>query len=302
VGLGGRLDSTNVIRPLVAVITSLSYEHTQVLGNTLAQIAREKAGIIKEGTPVVSAPQQPEAMEVVEEISRQRRAPLTIVGRDWTWQAMDSDHRGQSFCVASGSLAAPRGELWIPFLGRHQLDNATLAVATAMLLAGKGFQVEEESIREGLGRVIWPGRLEVVGEKPFVVLDGAHNLDSVQRLRRALQENFAYRRLILLFGVMADKAIDDMLGELLPQTYAFIATCSESPRAAPPNELVDKAQGYGMQATVIENPAEALERALALAGPEDLVCVTGSLYLVAEVREAWFRRRGKPIPGIDEAD
>ena len=301
VGLGGRLDATNVVRPRVAIITSLSLDHTALLGETVAQIAREKAGIIKEGVPVVSAPQPPEALSVIEEVCRERGAPLTLVGRDWTWQAREASLEGQKFTVRG-----PRSEvrsLWIPLLGRHELINATVAVATIHLLQEQGVVVPPEAVAEGLRRVRWPGRLEILNRRPLLVVDGAHNADSARRLAEALGEYFAYRRLILVFGASADKDIVGMLRELMPRAGALILTQARHPRAADPKWLREQALACGAnppgEVVVVTPVAAALERALALAGKDDLICFTGSLFVVAEAREAWAERRGEGMPERD---
>ncbi|MFQ6057599.1 MAG: bifunctional folylpolyglutamate synthase/dihydrofolate synthase [Anaerolineae bacterium] len=301
VGLGGRLDATNVVKPLVAVITSLSFDHTYLLGETLPQIAREKAGIIKPGVPVVSAPQPPEALAVIEEVCRERGAQLTVVGRDWTWQAGEASLEGQKFKVQSSKFKVQ--SLWIPLLGRHELINATTAVAAIHLLREQGVGVPAGAVAQGLRRVRWPGRLEILNRRPLLVVDGAHNGDSARRLAEALGEYFGYRRLILVFGASADKDIAGMLRELLPPTQALILTQARHPRAADPRWLREQVIACGANPStevVIAAPvAAALERALAIAGEEDLICFAGSLFVVAEAREAWAERAGQGLPERD---
>ncbi len=316
VGLGGRLDATNVVTPLVSVITSLSYDHTHVLGHTLAQIAREKAGIIKRRVPVVSAPQPPEAMAVIEQVCREREAELVVVGRDWTWETGEANLEGQWFQVMGGTGGAfPAGEcggcpsnplypirydrLWIPLLGRHQLINATLVVAAVEMLRRQGVHIPEASVREGLRRVRWPGRLEVLGRRPFLIVDCAHNADSAQKLAAALRELFAYRDLILVFGASADKDIRGMMRALLPLAREVILTRAHHPRAADPGELREEARSLGWEAAISEDVAGALSQALELAEENDLVCVTGSTFVVAEAREAWAELTGGAMPERD---
>ena len=299
VGLGGRLDATNVVAPLVSVITSLSYDHTHILGHTLAQIAREKAGIIKRRVPVVSAPQPPEAMAVIEQVCREREAELVVVGRDWTWEAGEANLKGQWFKVAGGGGQEASRSFWIPLLGRHQLINATLAVAAVEMLRQRGVHIPEASLREGLRRVRWPGRLEVLGRRPFLIVDCAHNADSAQKLAAALRELFAYRDLILVFGASADKDIRGMMRALLPLAREVILTRAHHPRAADPGELREEARSLGWEAAISEDVAGALSQALELADEDDLVCVTGSTFVVAEAREAWAELTGGAMPERD---
>ena len=300
VGLGGRLDSTNVIHPLVSVITSLSLEHTQLLGETLEAIAWEKAGIIKDDVPVASAPQEAEALAVLQRVCRERRAPLVVVGKDWLWELESTDISGQRFTVRSPEGTEVLRQLEIPLIGRHQLDNAALAVATVKLLGGGGVRVAEEAIREGLRRVQWPGRLELLSHRPLVLLDGAHNADSMRRLRDAIQEYFPRRRVFMIFGAMEDKDVEGMFEALPPGLEGVIFARSSSRRAALPGQLWERARCLGLEAIAAGDAEEALGIALESAADEDLICATGSLYLIAEVREAWARLQGEPLPEMDD--
>jgi dihydrofolate synthase/folylpolyglutamate synthase len=295
VGMGGRLDATNVVEPAVAVITPVSYDHVATLGNTLTKIAREKAGIVKPGVPVVSAPQPEEALSVVEATCQRHNAPLVLVGRDWTWEAAEADLDGQAFVLRHGSEALEN--LWIPLLGKHQLSNAATAVATLAQLREAGVPISESAIRDGLGTVRWPGRMEILGRNPFVVADGAHNVDSAQKLMAALDDHFDYENLILILGASPDHATTDMLNTLLSGAQRAIVTQSRHPRAATPLQIQAQAVPLGFQLETCPSVPEALDLALAAAGPQDLVCFTGSLFIVAEAREAWFARQGMaPLP------
>ncbi|MDH7484983.1 MAG: folylpolyglutamate synthase/dihydrofolate synthase family protein [Anaerolineae bacterium] len=292
-GLGGRLDATNVVMPDVTAITSLSYDHMELLGHTLALIAGEKAGIIKPGVPLVCAPQAPEAMAVIEETCRQRGAELILVGRDWRWQRTASDLSSQTLDIweeTTGDRPPVRHEhLRIPLLGQHQLLNATMAVALMETLRRQGRAITEEAIHEGLAQTRWPGRLEVLQQHPFVVVDGAHNPDSVARLVAALAEWFPPARMALIFGASVDKDIEAMLKALLPLSDYVITTRSRHPRAADPRRLAEMIAPLlraGQLLTVSESVAQAVQQALAWAQPADLVCGTGSLFVVGEVREA----------------
>jgi len=301
VGLGGRLDATNVLLPEVAVITSLSLDHTYLLGDTLPEIAREKAGIIKPGVPVVSAPQRPEAIHVIEEIAQRREAALVEVGRDWVWDPGPFDLKGQFFSVRRvKSREDPlAGEYWIPLLGRHQLENATTAVATLQVLRERGFDLPRPVVEEGLRSVEWPGRMEVLSREPPVVVDCAHNPYSAGVLRRAMEEWFPGVEWVLIFGASADKDIAGMLRALLPIVDYLIVTRSEHPRAAAPIELADIAASVGRGAEVTVNVRRAFRRALSVMEPGSGILVTGSIFLVAEAREAWAEQNGHPMPEND---
>src|SRR5574341_521750 len=230
VGLGGRLDATNVITPLVSVITSLSYDHTNLLGRSRAEIAGEKAGIVKPGVPVVSAPQKPEALEVLERVAAERGARLMLMGRDWLFRPIAHSLDSQTFGIWSAEeerqlnalRARGRAVNWkpltleIPLLGQHQVENGAVAYATLMTLRAQALPISPDAIREGLRDVRWPGRFEILSRRPYLVADGAHNRDSAQKLAAALAEYFPGRRVTLIFGASSDKDIAGMFAELLP--------------------------------------------------------------------------------------
>ena len=296
VGMGGRLDATNVLNPLVSVITSISLDHVKVLGDTLAAIAREKAGIIKRGVPVVTAPQSAEALGVVRRTAAERGAPLVEVGHDWRWRARGTDAEGQRLDVyRPGSEGAPEyTDLRVPLLGMHQLENASIAVAAVEALKAGGMAVLEEAVRRGLASVRWPGRLEVLGRSPWVVVDGAHNVYSMERLLGAVGALIERRRLILVVGIGVTHSPRDLLATLLPAAATAIVTRSRHAKATPPEELAALARQLGREAAVTHSVAEALSVALSEATADDLVLVTGSLFVVAEAREAWAAMKGLP--------
>ncbi len=277
VGLGGRLDATNVVEPVVAVITSISFDHAEVLGSSLAQIAGEKAGIIKQGVAVVISPQRREAERVIEKACGEEGARLITVGRDITWEKLSADIRGQWLRVKG---KAGSYELFIPLLGDHQLENAATAIA-----ALEALHIPAESIAQGLARVNWPGRLEVLRDEPIFLVDAAHNADSARRLREAIKQYFDFGQLILIVGASGDKDIAGMARELAPISSLAIVTRSRHPRALEPSLLVEEFRGHGIRAEVAESVAEAASCALALAEPRDLICATGSLFVAAEARE-----------------
>lgn len=286
VGIGGRLDATSVVEEKdVAVIGPISLEHTAILGETVEKIAAEKAAIIRPGRPVVMAPQPfPGAAAVIRRQATEAGAPLVDVANSYSWERLAWDLSGQSL-----RLDGPPGqrELWLPLLGAHQLENAATAVAVTDILLAGGPAADglEPAIAAGLRDVRWPGRLEVLRDRPLVVADGAHNGDSARRLREALRDYFQFRRLILVSGVSRDKALDDMARELAPLATLVIATRSQHPRAADAAVVATAYAAAGAATEIAPSVAEALGRALALAAPEDLVCVVGSLFVVAEARE-----------------
>ena len=287
-GLGGRLDATNVVQPEVCVITPISYDHMDVLGNTLAEIAREKAGIIKPGSIVVTAPQVPEAMDVLEDVCRQREVKLVRVGSDVSWRQKSLSPEKQSF-----QLRGLKGDynIEVPLLGEHQLENAVAAITAAEALAGRGAVITAEAITSGIASVDWPGRLQVLRRKPWVIVDGAHNGDSVRRLVAALRQYFMFEKAVVIFGASSDKNIAAMAAELKTFPDRVIVTSSHHPRAVAVGQLVEEFSRESIMPEASENVASAVEKALSLAGPADLICATGSLFLVAEVME-YMQKRG----------
>ena len=289
VGMGGRLDATNVVVPVAAGITHLALDHTGRLGSTLAEIAGEKAGIIKEGRPTVVAPQNSEALFVVQARAQELGSPLYPVA-SWPDEGKIR-FRGQAFSLA-GSVAdfwledlfLPRVEVGI--LGRHQLANAAVALGLAQRVYEAGLVGLEPSawqaaLRRGLEKARWPGRLEYFSGKPSLLLDGAHNPDGMEQLALFLQEFFPKARPTVVLGILGDKDYPSMLSELAPLAGKLIITVPDNPRAADPGELADRARSFGSQVEVVAQPQMALERALK---GEELVVVAGSLYLVGELR------------------
>jgi dihydrofolate synthase/folylpolyglutamate synthase len=284
VGLGGRLDSTNVVNPTVCAITNISLDHVAILGDTVAKIAYEKAGIIKPGVPVVVAPQNEEAMAVFREVAAQRGAPLVQVDARLSWRKLHSDMDGQSFEVKG---LRDTHELWMPLLGDHQLENAATAVATAETLAGAGHEMSKESIVQGIRDVRWPARLEVLSrEGPLVVVDGAHNPYSMKRLVEALRQHFVFRRAIVIFGALGGHSVQGMVAELAELSPLVLVARSRHPRAASSGIISRVISEQRLPiAFQSDNVAEATRRALELADVDDLVLGTGSLSVAAEVIE-----------------
>ncbi|MBM3947929.1 MAG: bifunctional folylpolyglutamate synthase/dihydrofolate synthase [SAR202 cluster bacterium] len=291
VGLGGRLDSTNVVEPDVCVITPLSLDHTEILGPTVASIAREKAGIIKTGVPVLTAPQPPEAIEVLHRIAADRGAPLTEVARTYAWSWLGGDLHGQRF-----SITGPKGarQLWIPLLGGHQVENAATAIAALDTLAQQDHPVSQAAIKEGLRAVQWPGRMEVLADGgPLIIVDGAHNPHSASRLVEAvehirrLHQPSSLGRVMLLFGALTGHDLPGVLAELARLKPIVVALRTTHPRAKPCKDIEKAATGLGLEVNFQPDVvADAVRRAVAMARPEDVVLATGSLSVAAEVRAA----------------
>jgi len=315
VGLGGRLDATNIVTPRVSVITSLSLDHILVLGDTLAKIASEKAGIIKPGVPVISSPQKDEALEVLVRISNERGCDLILVGRDVKFEPMSHSLDGQTLQVSlSGaerslstdyannsplamdiavapSSAQGQLTLQIPLLGIQQVENAAVAFAA---LKTSGLDVPDEAIRKGFAALKWSARFEIVRRDPPVVIDVAHNRDSAMRLRQTLDEFFPEIPVVLLFCTLEDKDIAGMLTELSSRVERVVATQADHPRAPSADWIAEQVKKAGLQVEKVTPVAAALERALELAGKEKLVLTTGSVAFAGEVSSAWKKRNGLP--------
>lgn len=288
VGMGGRLDSTNVVVPLVSVITSISLDHTFVLGDTLAEIAGEKGGIIKPGVPVVSAPQHIEAEQRLLEIANEHNARFVQVGKDVMVERLENELAGQHVRLDGFGDSL---DVQLKLLGEHQAENAAVAYAVLRIAADRGLTISTTAIQQGFAQTSWPGRFEIVNQSPPVILDGAHNQDSAKKLVRALEEYFPGKPYILLFGASSDKDVAGMFAELLPAVHTLIATTSSHPRAMSSDALAELAQPYPCKRIKNTDISSALTQAFALAEENQAVLIaTGSLYALGEVREAWFQR------------
>lgn len=285
VGLGGRLDATNVVVPIVSVITSLSYDHMAVLGDTLAKIAVEKAGIIKVGVPVVSAPQKSEALEVLEAIAHERRAPFTLVGHDVDYRPVDHSLDGQTLTVSgpAGNIS-----LSIPLLGSHQVENAAIAVAALWSVRGRGLEVSDRALQNGFASVRWPARFQVVQREPPVILDSAHNQDSFARLCQALDDYFPGRQVYLVFGASEDKNIPGMFAEIKSKVKQAFITKANHPRALDPEGISALARQAQIPNQIITPVAAAWRRALELSEKDGSITLSaGSMFVTAEAMAAW---------------
>lgn len=291
VGLGGRLDATNVITPKVSVITSLSYDHTAVLGDTLTLIAGEKAGIIKQGVPVVSSSQKDEALAVLERIARQNESKLTLVGQDVKFELLESSLEGQSLTIDDGrwtimvNSQSSIVKLKIPLLGAHQLENAATAY-TALKVSG--IPITNEQIQKGFSQVQWRARFEVVRRDPPVIFDSAHNQDSFEKLSETLQTYFPDMMVYLIFGASEDKNIPGMFAELKSKIKKIIITRADHPRALEAERIQQLAEQAGVESEAAVPVKSALARALELSSKDgSIVLSAGSMFVTAEVMSAW---------------
>ncbi len=279
VGLGGRLDATNVVTPLLSIITTIGYDHMEILGSALGQIAGEKAGIVKAGGWAISAVQQDEAMAVIEAACRRERARLWLAAEEAVQQLLPEKAGPWPY-----PLSPEKG--WLALRGAFQEGNARVAMAVVEALNQQGWAISRQAVRQGLRTTRWPGRLEVVGSRPTLVLDGAHNVDSARVLRQALFEELSFRRLILVVGFSRGHDAASFAREIGPSAAHVVVTVSRHPRAAPAEAVAAAFQPFVQgPVEVVAGVSAALARARELAGPEDLICVTGSLFPVAEVRE-----------------
>ena len=283
VGLGGRLDATNVVEPDVCAITSVSLDHMAILGDTVEEIASDKAGIIKPGVPVVVAPQSAGALEVILATAREKEAPVTLVGRDVTWKFGGQTPEGQKAEITGrhGSLTVD-----VPLLGRHQLENVATAVGVVEALSGKGYTITTPDIIKGLRKVKWPCRLEILARDPLVICDGAHNVYSMETMLSSLREYFDFERLLVIAGFSRDKSVEGMVEALAPHADMAIATRSRHPRSLPPASLAELLRNSRVEEVrQSEDVFGALELARNEAGDNDLILATGSLFVAAEARE-----------------
>ncbi len=278
VGLGGRLDATNIVIPKVSVITSLSYDHMAVLGNTLALIAGEKAGIIKQNVPVVSSPQTDEALEVLKRAAKLKNAELTLVGRDVKFELIESSLDGQKINVE-------RLTFNVPLLGNHQIENAATAY-TALKVSG--IPISDEQIQKGFSQVQWRARFEVARRDPPVIFDSAHNQDSFAKLSETLQTYFPDKMVYLIFGASEDKNIPGMFAELKPKIRKIIITRADHPRALEVEKIQELAEQAGAESEAIIPVSDALVRALELSSKDgSIVLSAGSMFVTAEVMREW---------------
>lgn len=286
VGLGGRLDATNLVTPLVSVITSISLDHTKVLGDTLEKIAAEKAGIIKPGRPVVSSPQKPEAMRVIERIAAERNAPLIISDQAYSAEVIERTLANQKLRVIPQQAQDHTDfEISLPLLGDHQIENTLTALCALDVIKNNGWQLERTAIQRGFSQVKWEGRFEILNLQPPIVVDAAHNRYSALKLIETVNQYFPKHRLILVFGASDDKDIPGMFSELLPRADEVIFTQSIHPRSYHAERLVELASGYSLPKMVYLPLEEALEQAINRLTSDSILLVTGSIFVAAGARK-----------------
>jgi dihydrofolate synthase/folylpolyglutamate synthase len=279
-GMGGRLDATNVIDPVISIITNVSMEHRDYLGNTLTQITREKAGIIKPATPVVTAIKQREAKSVIQRIAAKKSAPLYMLGKNFKVRRQPAG--GFSYYGIENTWHA----MYTALRGHYQVENAALAIAACELLNKDHTSISQQSIRDGLIKTSWPGRLEIVSEHPMIILDGAHNLMAARELAKFLGDNLAQRPITLVVGILDDKPYQSMLKSLLPVCSRVIVTRAKTDRALDPRRLFETAKKTLSDVRIVSDVAQAFKQAVADADFNDVICIAGSLYVVGEAKAA----------------
>src|SRR5467141_3456235 len=289
VGLGGRLDATNILSPLVTIITRIDFDHENFLGHSLKEIAAEKAGILKPGVPVVLAEQRPEAREVI--LARAKSLGCEVIEPAQVFRIDRESMQGGSVRARVKEEASGQTFEITPSLpGRFQLQNALNAVAAARLLQQRDFRIPDEAITLGIAATIWPGRLEKLQSAPDVYCDGAHNPGAARELAYFLDQNFSGRKIFLIYGALRDKAVDEVAGLLFPHAAEVIFTAPRTSRAVSATQLAEIAGHHAARFSVLPDAERAFEYALAEAAPEDAIFITGSLYLVGQLRHYWKQR------------
>ena len=287
-GLGGRLDSTNVIEPHVVGITSLSIDHKLQLGDTLDRIAMEKAGVLKKGIPAVTVQQEPLAMTVLKQQALAVKAPLSVTGSsdiDFSYRFETSREHGPHTRICLTTPTSKFEHLRVPLHGRHQAINCGLALALLDKLKGAGYKIDTEKAADGLHKVTLAGRMELICEDPRIMIDGAHNAASVRALIHAIGQNIPYDSMVVIFGCNSDKDVDGMLGQLQYGADKVIFTRSSSAKAVSPQDLADTyGEICGKMCQVSSSLGEALQLARSAVGREDLICITGSFYLIGQAK------------------
>ena len=287
-GMGGLSDSTNVVDPLLSVITSISMDHTDTLGQSIEAIARHKAGILKSDKPAVIAKQGfPKALQIVKSIANEMNVEITLVDEAIEVTELSHSFDRQFFLAHFNNTDESdqwNGQYELSLLGQHQLENAGTALVVLNKLSQMGFSVSPQQVHNGLKQVFWPCRFEIVNRDPLIVLDGAHNVDSISRLIETINQYFSGRKVILIFGVSIDKDVSGILELLLPNVDRAIFTKSEHPRAADPAMLVELGQQYETPQESAQNVAAAIKRAIELADEKTVILITGSLFIAADAR------------------
>lgn len=288
-GLGGRLDATNVVTPEVSVITRIDFDHENFLGHSLPEIAAEKAGIIKPGVSVVIAEQREEAREVLLAKAREQNSPAIETAKAFT---IDSQQMVEGRVRATGTEIATGQKFKIaPRLSGHfQLQNALNAVAASRVLNSNEFPIVTTAIDEGICSAVWPGRIEKVHSRPEIYLDGAHNPSAARELAAYIQENFQGRKVVMIFGALRDKAVDEIAGILFPLAAKVVFTEPSTPRSISATQLAEIGAHHAANFEIIPDADQAVADTRAQAAPDDIICITGSLYLVGQLRHYWVQK------------
>jgi len=288
VGLGGRLDSTNVINPLLSIITSISLDHVAILGDTLEKIAFEKAGIIKEKTPVILFPQTKKAEHVIEEVAKNKNAQLIKVPSDksifldsYEIEVEDKNRLVQNIEVKTSKDSY---KIELALLGKHQILNSTVVIYACEKLMEMGVNISKNNIINGLKKVQWPGRLEIMNINPMVIIDGAHNIDGICKLTESIEMYFKFNKLVLILGILADKQVKEMIQTIVPKAFKVIAVTPNSDRAELAEDLKIEIENCGVYCESIEDYREAYEKALSYCDKDDMLLVSGSLYMIGDMR------------------
>lgn len=281
VGLGGRLDSTNVITPILSIITSISYDHMKILGDTLDKIAYEKAGIIKEGVPLVLYPQEEESLKVIKNICLERKAELIEVPEGCAILKQASSHK-QDLEIKTKKYSY---NICLSLLGKHQILNCAVVVYAVEELINIGLDIKKEHLIKALEKVKWPGRLEVMKENPLVVIDGAHNIDGIKKLSNSIDTYFKYEKMVLILGILADKQVEDMISVIAPKAHKIITVTPHSERAELSKKLADMIKKVNSNVEAEEDYVKAYELGLSYCNKEDLLLICGSLYMIGDMRK-----------------
>jgi len=289
VGLGGRLDATNILTPVVSIITRVDFDHENFLGHSLAEIAAEKAGILKRGVPLILAEQRPEALEVIRSRAKELDCPVIEAASSFRIEKQWME-KGCSRVLVTEIESGWSMELAPQLPGKFQVQNSLNAVAAARYLQKRGYRISDDSITDGIAEAVWPGRLEKLQSAPNVYLDGAHNPSAARELAAFLEQNLAGRKIWLVFGALRDKAVDEIAGVLFPLAAEVIFTQPRTTRAISVAHLAEMTSHHAARFTVIQEPEPALEHALDRAAPQDAIVVAGSLYLVGQLRHYWKNR------------
>lgn len=290
VGLGGRLDATNVITPILSIITSISYDHMDILGNTLYEIAYEKAGIIKEGIPVILYPQEKEAGDVIKKVAKERKAPIIEVKRESAKliSSKEIEIEGKVSYIQNIKVNTSNNEynIDLALLGKHQLLNCATAVFAVEELENFGIVITKDNVLNALKKVKWMGRFEILKREPLVVIDGAHNIDGIRKLKESVECYLKYDKLILIVGILGDKQVESMIQVIAPMADKIICVTPHNERAKSASQLMDIVKKYNGSSQAVEDYEKAYKLGLSYCNKEDLLLICGSLYMIGDMRKA----------------